>query len=725
MKTRPLCFVCLCFLIVQVSFLIVTGGQSRVDIPASSIFGEQNEKSVLIRGRVYKKYQLSKIQILYLKSDSANDSNIMVYDKNFIEIEIGQTISLQGTKAYFDSARNPGNFDQKMHYAKQNIYGIVWCDKVIDIAGKGNWFLENLYQLKLKWKEKIYKTIGAEQGAILAAMLLGEKSDMEPEMKELYQRNGIGHILAISGLHISFIGLGIYTFIRKTGVGYVPSGVIAILCLSAYALMIGFSVSVIRAFVMLLFRIGADMSGRVYDMLTALMVAAGITVGIQPLYLYDAGFLLSYGAILGILFVLPMLEQTFRRSKKILSGIYASLAINIMLLPIMLWFYYEIPTYSILLNVIVLPLTSMLLGVGMIGSVVGIVVWPIGNICFRFCEFILWFFEMLSRVGSKLPYWRIVMGRPEIWQVILYYLVLFTGVIMMGQCKKRKQRTTFRLVFCVGLGFVVLLMAYQPVGNLRITMLDVGQGDGIFLRGPDGHTYLIDGGSSDVEQLGRNRIEPFLKSQGVGKLDYVFLTHGDKDHYSGIVEMLERQEMGIQINHLVLPTNWKQEEALVELVRIAQKVEVSVMMMEAGKCITEGELQLKCIQPTSADGHLNGNAGSLVMAVYYKEFSMLCTGDVETGGETKLTKRLEGQDFTVLKVAHHGSKNSSSEAFLKKIQPEIALVSSGAGNSYGHPHKETMERLKNYGCHIFETEKNGAITLQTDGNSLTIDRFLY
>ena len=261
------------------------------------------------------------------------------------------------------------------------------------------------------------------------------------------------------------------------------------------------------------------------------------------------------------------------------------------------------------------------------------------------------------------------MGQPELWQMVLYYFLLSIGVIMMKRYRKRKQRNILRIVFCVGLSLVVLLMAYRPAGNLNVTMLDVGQGDGIFLRGPEGNTYLIDGGSSDVEQLGKNRIEPFLKSQGVGKLDYVFLTHGDKDHYSGIAEMLERQDVGVKIKHLVIPSNWKQEEALIELVRIAQKVDVPVVMMEAGTCITEGELQLKCIQPTPSDSHLNGNAGSLVLAVYFKAFSMLCTGDVETGGETMLTRRVEGQDFTVLKVAHHGSKNSSSEAFLISSYP--------------------------------------------------------
>ncbi len=716
---------CLCFLIVQAVVLVAISGKSFTEIPASSIFYDENEKSVLIRGQVYKKTDLSKIQVLYLKNNSVSDSNIMVYDDNFIEVAIGQTVTLQGTTRCFDVARNPGNFDQRFYYAKQDIYGVVWCDEVLGISGEKKHILETLYQFKMNWKENIYEVVGEKEGSVLAAMLLGEKGDMESEMKELYQKNGIGHILAISGLHISFIGLGLYKIIRRTGLGYIPAGVLAILVLNLYALMIGFSVSVIRAYVMLLLRIGADMAGRVYDILTALMVAAAITIGMQPLYLMDAGFLLSYGAILGILFVLPMLEKIFQYRKRFLSGVLASVAINIMLFPIMLWFYYEIPTYSLLLNFVIIPLTSVLLGIGMLGSLIGFITWPVGNLCLYICKFILYVFEVINRVGSRLPYWRIVMGQPKIWQIMLYYIILIIGIIVIGRSKKRKQRKVLFGALCASLSFAAFLIAYRPMGHLTVTMLDVGQGDSIFLRGPKGNTYLLDGGSSDVDQLGKYRMEPFLKSQGVGILDYVFVTHGDTDHCSGIEEMLKRQDVGVKIRRLVLPSNWKKDEALVEFAQVAQESGIPVVMLEAGKCITEGDLQLECIQPGSSDRNLSGNAGSLVLAVEFREFSMLCTGDVEAEGENVLVKRLGGHKFTVLKVAHHGSKNSTGEAFLQIVQPKVAIISAGEGNSYGHPHKETMERLQNRGCHILETIKSGAITLQTEGNTLTIDRFLY
>ena len=694
-------------------------------IPAGSIFEDETEKTVIIHGQVYKKTNTSNIQILYLKNNSEIDSKIMVYDETFTEVAIGQTIRLRGRTKTFERARNQGNFDQSLYYAKQDLYGVIWCEQVVAVTGDAHWLRENLYKVKTHWRNMILEVMGDTEGNILVAMLLGEKGEMDSDIKELYQKNGIGHILAISGLHISFIGLGIYKTTRRTGLGYILSGLISILFLSIYAIMIGFSVSVIRAYVMLLFRIGADMTGRVYDMLTALLVAAAFTVGIQPLYLTDAAFLLSYGAILGILFLLPCLESLFPSRVKFLSMWKASLAINVMLFPVLLWFYFEVPTYSILLNCLVIPLTSVLLGAGMLGSLFCWILWPVGNWCLQVCKWILWLIEMLSMAGSKLPLWRIVMGQPKLWQIVIYYLMLGSCILMLRHYVKHKKNRIACLVLCVCMSLGILLLAYRPTGTLTVTMLDVGQGDGIFMRGPEGHTYFIDGGSSDVEGLGKQRIETFLKSQGVGKLDYVFLSHGDTDHCIGIKEMLGRQEVGIEIRRLVLPSNWRKDEMLVELVHIAQKAEVSVVVMKAGESITEGGMRLQCIQPTSTDSHLVGNEGSMVLSAHFETFSMLFTGDVEAQGEEALINRLAGQEFTVLKVAHHGSKYSSSERFLKNIQAKFALISSGEGNSYGHPHGETLERLADVGCRVFTTTKNGAITIQTDGNSLTIDHFLY
>ncbi len=733
MKKRPLCVLCIALLMIKGVLLLITSGESPVKIPASSIFYEMGEEKqdeeILIQGQVYKKADTSNYQILYLKNNS--EPNIIVYDDSFANIPIGKTIVVKGKAQRFSGARNPGNFDAKVYYGKQKIYGMVWSTEIVCVTGKENTLLEALYGLRRAWKGMIVKHMSEENGSVLCAMLLGETEGMEEEMKELYQKNGISHILAISGLHISFIGLGIYRLLRKAGLPYGVSGVLALAVLGGYVLMIGISVSVFRAFMMLLFRIGADMSGRVYDMLTALMVSAALLIWYQPLFFLDAAFYMSYGAVLGILFPLPKFKKI-----AIPKGVLASVAINGILFPVLLWFYFEFPLYSILLNLVVIPLVPVVLAFGMFGSL-GYLFWePLGSGMLFLCDKILQLFARLGEIAAELPLARIVFGKPEWWKGLLYYGVLVIGLALFCRCKRvyeqkegaPRQKMHFRkqgMRFLPGIVsiafslFVVCLFTKFPNGKLQVTMLDVGQGDCIFMKGPTGSTYLIDGGSSDVERVGKYRMEPFLKSQGVANLDYVFVSHGDSDHYSGIAEMLERQRFGVKIGMLVLPSNYKRDEKLVALAKLAWEQSVEVAVMDSGTVITEKELNIRCIWPDTSG--LLGNAGSMVLSVTFGQFDMLLTGDVEGEGEEALVQKLKGKSYEVLKVAHHGSKNSTGEAFLKIAQPDISLISAGRDNSYGHPHTETLERLKGAGSKIYKTMDAGAIQLEI--TKTTIDIF--
>lgn len=732
MKTRPLCMVCLLFLIIQSLLLVYKSGNTLYEVPASSIFSKEEGTTVSIQGQVYHKSYTSNNQILYLKNNSVQDSKLLVYDKNFTDIPIGKTISIKGRTSGFSRARNPGNFDQALYYAKQDIYGAIWCDEICSITGERDILMDTLYQIKVKWKQNLIRVMGDENGPVLSAMLLGEKNEMDENVKELYQKNGISHVLAISGLHISFIGMGIYHLLRKRGTPYMIAGLMSVFVLSGYVLMLGFSVSIMRAYVMLLMRIGADMSGRVYDMSTSLALSAALTVLKQPLYLTDGGFWLSYGAIVGILYVLPALQNLFlKRNKektghttftgrqfyKLVDGAMVSIAVNITLFPIMLWFYYEFSVYSTLLNIAVVPLMSVLLGFGMAGSILLMLAEPIGIFLLKGCDLILQFFETIALAGSRLPFASIVLGKPDIWKIFMYYVILLFLIVLAKKCRRKH----IYILFIGG----VLLFFCRPNGILQVTMLDVGQGDGIFIKSPTGMTCLIDGGSSDVEKLGKYRLEPYLKSQGVGTLDYVFVTHGDTDHYSGIQEMINRQAFGVVISNLVLPGNFKYDDELNMLAEEATENGIRVLVIDEGESISDGNFCIKCIQPGKNDAKLQGNAGSMILEVNCGSFSMLCTGDVEGDGEEMLIKRLQKKTYHVLKVAHHGSKNSTTEEFLKTIQAEIALISAGTGNSYGHPHKETTERLQKAGCQMYETKKNGAITLFVKGNSLTISLLPY
>lgn len=751
-KNRPLCMLCLLFLLIKYCMILAGGAGGIKELQASPLETYvANQSSVVVRGQVYQKIQKNKYQIIYLKKneisyllpadqlpDQTKQSNVnnknqikikeerlLIQDSEFQEIPIGVTIEVTGTVSFFEKDRNPGNFDQKFYYQKQGIHGSIRANQITVLSEKANVLGEWLYKFRLSWKEMLYGVLGEEQGAILVAIMLGDKNGMDPDLSERYQKNGIGHILAISGLHISFIGAGLYKLLRKTGMPYPAAGGIGILFLGTYILMVGLGVSTVRAFLMFFIRIGADITGRVYDSVTSLAVAAAVVVFWRPLYLMDAGFLLSFGALIGIICILPELVQIIPYRHAFLKGLYASISVNLVLLPIQLYYYFEYPPYAIVLNLIVIPLMTVLLGCGIVGSLFWLLFGRIGIWGLTGCKWILLVYDWLCKVCIRLPGARLIIGQPRLWQIIGYYLILLCLLLL---CHYRNKCITSNLVRIGYAGFVCMLMivcipaSSFGIGRngLKIAMMDVGQGDGIMLRGPTGKTYLIDGGSSDQTQVGKYRMEPYIKSQGIHTLDYVLISHGDMDHISGVQEMIERRSVGVRIRNLVLPVEQMQDEALRKLAKQAHDAGIRVVKIQPGEQLTEGGLTITCLQPDETFPGEIGNESSMILSVKYGKCSMLLTGDCEGSGEKSLLEQTALKEHLILKVAHHGSKNATYEELLLRLKPKYALISAGVNNRYGHPSEETLKRLDKAECEIYSTNQSGAIMIETDGEQMQI-----
>lgn len=725
MRNRPLCSVCLMvFLIFSIG--MTAGGSRFFREPMPPEIKKQAGKEVQITGQVYQIEVRESYQILYLIL-SKKTARILVYDDAKQSVQIGNKVNVKGELSLFEEARNPGNFDQKFYYEKQKIGAFLWAEALRVTDRESNPLKQGLYELRQKWKRILIDAAGEEDGGALAAILLGEKQGMDREIRELYQVNGIAHVLAISGLHLSFLGVGVYHLLRRITGSYTVGGLAGALFLSAYILMIGMTVSAFRAMVMFLFRIGADLSGRHYDSPTALAAAAVTVCMWRPLSLYDSGFWLSFGALIAIIFILPIFKNLPAQS------LWASVSVNLFLLPILMYSFYEVPIYGVFLNLIVIPLLSVLMAAGLIGTMISLFWEHAGEAIFLCCRIIFRVYEHSCEAALRLPFARVVTGQQDIWKILFYYVFLFAAVLLLrkkeenkGEKRSRKKRVVLS-VLLVGTGMTILLFTAQVKDKITITMLDVGQGDGLVIRGPEGKTYFMDGGSSDVKKVGEYRIEPYLLSQGIGSLDYVFASHGDQDHISGIKELVQRQKTGVTIKRLVLPTQTVWDDALKELAEMAEKEGIPVFTMEKGQCLTEGKLSLTCIQPGKGEMEETGNSASLVLALRYGDFDMLFTGDVEGEGEKRLVDHLQGEYsecvWDVLKTAHHGSGNSTTEEFLKTAAPQYAFISAGKNNSYGHPHKETLERLKDAGAIVYSTQEEGAVTIVVSEREFTISGF--
>ena len=672
-------------------------------------------------------------------ADIEDTENILCYlGEGVPEPEIGSLVILKGTLKNFQQPTNPGQFNAPFYY---QILRISFRLNQAEIQVKSDRFYkisEGLYQLRRKAGSKMDALLPEQEASVMKTMLLGEKGILDEEIKGLYQRNGIAHILAISGLHISMIGMGFYQLLRKAGLKIKTSAILASIVIILYGMMTGFAVSAIRAIVMFLLQMLAQILGRTYDRITALAVAAVLVLVEQPLYIFHSGFQFSFLCVLGISLILPVLGNV-RKGRKLLEGI-AMMAVT---LPVYLGVFYQIPVYSMFLNFIVLPMMSILMGAGIVMVLASFMWTGLGIPAAWLITGILMVYEKLALFTERLPnhYWT--PGCPAKWQLAVYVAVLIVVAALgrtrrktvlyqkdcihrRGKCEKWISTYGIPVGICWGLillGVVILAWHFRP--ELQVTVLDVGQGDCIFLQTEDGTSYLTDGGSSSVSKVGKYRMIPFLKYQGASQIKAVFVSHADSDHCNGIAELLEQAELeGIMVDNLVLPdlADECRSSGYEELVDLAGQNEVTVQFLHEGQQFQDGELLFQCLHPSKGYRAEDLNETSMVLLVTYKEFSMLLTGDVQGAGEEHLTQELKAwkgpgvtdhaeTELTILKVAHHGSKNSTSEEFLEAANPKLAIISCGEGNRYGHPHEETLERLEKADIPRFCTKDYGAITV--------------
>ncbi len=795
MRKRKLCIAALLFLWYPLWMLWTQ--EPSAEKTLSALLEKADGEQVWISGIVSRREASEKYYICYLESIRSVSSGKRITDhwkfliyiprnKNIETVRVGNRIEVSGRLDLFETAVNPGMFDQRQYYHRRGVAAGIWAESVQIRDASVRQSGEFLCRTSILWSEKLCSLLGEKQGGILSAMLFGEKHHIPAEIKELYKQSGIGHVLAISALHMTFIGMGLYRLLRKTGLPFLPAGCAGGLFLSVYTNMIGEGASSLRALVMYLIRMGAEITGRTYDLAISLSAAAMVILFSRPFWMGEAGFLLSFSAVMGLLLQNCLPENLWQgRSKKekkkkekkekngrkkrrqflskavIRESLLSSFSIQAVMFPLLLYFYYEIPLYAIFLNLIVIPLMSWILGAGLAGSFLllfgntSLVFLSVpGKWLLKSCGFLLECFEKLANVSLSLPGARWVAGQPKLWQILGYYLLLALALCCLMWKKERKEKKSEKgkktrrrkeaAFLLYGLAVWICISGRGLGSDLEITMLDVGQGDCFVLRLPGNVTCLIDGGSSDVKAAGKFRLEPFLKARGISSLDYVFVSHGDQDHCNAVEELFSRQRTGIEIRNLVLPCREAWDEKLENLAAEARTAGIKVEEIRTGQSLVCRETVLTCLLPDAATAEEPGNGASMVLKLEYHNFRMLFTGDLETEQEAELIRKLEETEqgnkagsvetdrgktgkieagnipITVLKTAHHGSSGSTGTAFLEKITPTYAWISSGKENPYGHPHPDTMKRLQEAGCQIYNTQESGAVILRTDGYKIKL-----
>ena len=708
MRKRPLCIIAVLLLL----FLWILPKDVWYEIPDIP-----SGEKCFITGRVVKREQKEEKSVYYLKNCQTGSSesifSVLAYTPKGDSYPIGCELSLYGTIYQLEKAGNPGQFDAVDYYQSQGILYTVQVETVIEVRGGGG-LREELTALREFFGEKILEIFDERDGGILKAILLGDKSSLREEDELLYQKNGISHVLAISGLHISMIGVSLYKFLRKCRLTFIEAGIPSGLLLFCYGIMTGFGISTIRAVCMFLAMIFSEILGRTYDMASAMALAAIIVLIRNPLQAWQAGFLLSFGAVTGICFVYPVISSVFQMRNRMMKTILFSLSILLITYPISVHFFYEYPLYSTLLNFIVIPCMPIVMGAGGVGMLAGCISNPIGKVLGFPAHVILGFYEKLGELVLRFPGAVTRLGREEFWQLALYYVLLIISLLLVWYGRRR----IYLLLIPVAV-MIVTVRIYCPV---EFTMLDVGQGDCLFLQLEDKTTCLVDGGSVSLKNVGKYRILPFLKYEGIDRIDYVILTHVDEDYVSGIRELIEMQGTleGIEIKTLLFPAIQNPDEKYQDLWEMAEKKGIQVKTIGAGDRIFGGKFLVQCLYPEKGVFTDEKNDVCTVLQLKYQEFSMLLTGDLGFDGENRMLQKGMLQSVDVWKVSHHGSKYSGGEEFLQVIQPKLSIISVGR-NSYGHPSKEILERLGKIESYIKTTLEQGAIRIQSDGKVFWVE----
>lgn len=715
------------------------------------------ENTVIVQGKIYKIENTAFGTNIYLKGvevengeKSVSVKRIFVNTEKIPNVKIGNIIKVRGKLRQFEEAANKGNFDSKKYYLSLGFYGKIEAGTIEVINSDYSGIRQGLYEMRMEIIERLEKLCSDNKGifsiinnknGIIGAIILGDKTDLDSDIKELYSVSGIAHILAISGLHISFIGMAIYRLLRRR-FRFLFSAAVSIPVVLSFGIMSGFGISTIRAIIMFILKIIGEVLGRKYDAITAISLAGLVLLVQNPFVVCNSGFQMSFGAIIAIVLILPIVEEILNTDNKIIKVLSANFTISLVMNPILAWNYYELPTFSFLLNIVVVPLMSVVIVSSIVGIFCSCIMFGFGKVViFPGCG-ILELYTFLCNIINKSSVASIVVGQPKVTIIIVYYAILLvvlfglknirtkytraekerniikkeTGLVLEKKAKKERrikgQNVKLRLACIAGFLLLNYLIYYIPNPGFYITFINVGQGDGILIHGDNGTKVMVDGGSTSEKQVAKNCIVPYLKAEGIGTIDYSIITHTDKDHISGILEILENNNSNrIRIKNLVMPDINMKDDTYNELIEKAKLKKINVLYIKKGDTLSLGKTKIKCIYPETTTTASDKNDYCTVLSVKNKTSKILLTGDISKEIEEKIKDDIE-ENYTVLKVAHHGSNYSSSEKFLKKVNPKYSIISVGKNNSYGHPGNETMERLRKQGGVIYRTDEKGGITIR-------------
>ncbi len=590
------------------------------------------------------------------------------------ELSPGDTARITGTLLPLELPENPGGWDGLLYYKAQGIEYTLQAYSAKRLSSRPF----SPYALRARAagriEDRLRHLLPEETSGTVAAMLLGDRAGVDADLKELFQDSGIAHIIAISGLHLQILSEFARNTLQKIMRKRKASAVCLIL-IWGFCFLTGGSVSTVRASLMISFRYGAELLWRASDEKNSLAAAALCILLFRPLALFSAGFQLSFAACFALSSFTLVFQRLFFLRKRIRDILSASAAVSLFSAPITLFHFYKLCPYAFLLNLVVIPMMGLVISLSILSLLLSLLSVPAAAWLMGGVYYILKLYAVLSRLALSLPGSLLRAGRPSYLFMLVFYgeIGLLIWRCHQNPIRRKKARRVQYLIVLLG------VLCWAGTRNaVTLALLSTGQGDCAVLTAY-GKTYIIDAGPR-YEQV----LQPYLEKNGVTRIEGIFLSHMDADHTEGALQMLEEDDFTVE--RIFLPKHRLHEEAIPESLR-----EGRVTYWERGDFLQIRNVRLDCLSPVSAGDYANENAAAMVLHIRLKDVTILMTGDIDQEAEATIPEQDLPSD--VLKVAHHGSKTSSSAAFLKAVAPAVAFISCGKNNSYGHPNEEVLSRL--------------------------------
>lgn len=657
--------------------------------------------------------------ILKTENSSPYQKNIRIVCLFKTDINRGDVVKLRGDLKPPRAPGNPGEFDYPAYLAEQRIYFNLTVKKSneLSLITSASGILKRVDSFRNQGEQLTRQVLPEQESSMLLGMLLGSREGMDDDQYDDFQKTGIIHLFSVSGLHVGFVLLLVGWLTSLARVSKRSRFLIGVSVLMLYGTMVGWPAPVIRAVIMSSLGLLAYYSGRENSLLNAWAISGIIILLLNPDSLFNLSFQLTFLATWGMVYIFPLLRDNFPYQGWGWDLVLIPIAAELAVLPLIAYHFNLLTPVSILTNVLVTYLSGGAVILGFIAfllapllqSFAALFLYPAG----LFIEIILYIVEVLK----VLPGAFLWVATPAAGLISMYFGAILMGALALNNSQHRGYLVPAAIMVLVFVGSLLIPAGYYNRGWLEIVFIDVGQGDSMLMKTPQGKFILVDGGGSQLYDVGAKTVLPYLHYRGINQLEMIINTHPDNDHLQGLESVAAETE----VKYLGVSESTKDRKEYQKLRSIAESRSIPIVPLKTGDQIKlEDGLEIKVLSP-EAESYAGKdlNQQSVVMQINYGELSALLSGDIPKEGLPEILKKADSS-VTLVKVPHHGSQGSLLPTFYRELQPRYAVISLAADNPFGHPHPAVLEVLAQAGVKVLRTDQDGAVIVKTDGRELTV-----